>query len=277
MPGQGEAVTVLPPLPPTPDDEGLRAHLVATRIAGDVVTPREDNLRNLARMASRDEKYLFGLEPRGRWSADDVLAVMAERVGIDPDPEHRRGQDTIDPDLTVAALRRFRDRLSTAAARRERVLVATGHPTGVLALHAPVAAALTACGCDLVTAGEGAAYRTPEGAHREVRYLAGVAMVSNRGDLCHTHSAEPVRLVLETLAADGQAPPDLVVADHGWAGGAAQAGVPAIGYADCNDPALFVGEAEGAVEVAVPLDDNVAPLAYLPVAAWLLTGWAPGR
>lgn len=268
-------MTLLPPLPPAPDDEALRAHLVATRIAGDVATPREENLRNMARMASRDPKYLFGLEPRGRWSTEDVLAVMAERVGVHPDPERRHGQDTIDPDLTLAALRRFRERVARAAESRERVLVATGHPTGVLALHAPVAAALAACGCDLVHAGEGASYRTPEGAHREVRYLAGVAMVSNRGDLCHTHSEEPVRLVLDALAAAGEDPPGLVVADHGWAGGAGQAGVAAIGYADCNDPALFVGEAEGTVEVAVPLDDNVLPLDYLPLAAWLLAGWAP--
>jgi hypothetical protein len=270
-------VSLLPPLPPAPDDDALRAHLVATRIAGDVVTSREENLRNFGRMSSRDERYLFGLAPRGSWTPEEVLAVMVEKVGVHADPEHAWGQDTIDPDLTLAALRRFRDRLARAADSRERVLVATGHPTGVLALHAPVAAALAARGCELVSAGELAAYRTPEGAHREVRYLAGVAMVSNRGDLCHTHSAEPVRLVLDALAAAGEGPPGLVVADHGWAGGAGRAGVPAIGYADCNDPALFVGEAEGAVEVAVPLDDNVAPLDYLPLAAWLLAGWAPGR
>ena len=51
-------------------------------------------------------------------------------------------------------------------------------------------------------------------------------------------------MILAALAEDGQPPPDLVVADHGWAGAAGEAGIDAIGYADCNDPALFVGEAE---------------------------------
>lgn len=266
-----------PPLPPAPDDDALVEHLLATRIAGDVATPRQDNLRNMARLADRDDDALFGLAPRAAWEFADVLALMAERVGVAADPDHRAGADRIDPGLTLAALRRFRERLAAAADRSERVLVATGHPTGVFALHAPVAWALAARGCPLVATGETRSWRTPQGAHREVRYLAGVGVASNRGDLCHTHSAEPVRLVLDALAAAGEAPPDLVVADHGWAGGAGSAGVAAVGYADSNDPALFVGEAEGDVEVAVPLDDNVPPLAYLPVAAWLLAGWAPGR
>ncbi|HEX6920145.1 MAG TPA: phosphatase, partial [Actinomycetes bacterium] len=56
----------------------------------------------------------------------------------------------------------------------------------------------------------------------------------------------------------------------GWAGAAAQAGVEAVGFADSNDPALFVGEEEGTVAVAVPLDDNVAPHLYIPVTGYLL-------
>jgi hypothetical protein len=87
----------------------------------------------------------------------------------------------------------------------------------------------------------------------------------------HTHSPLPMRAALAELAADGEAPPDLVVADHGWAGAAGQAGVDSVGFADCNDPALFVGEAEGRVLVSVPLDDNVAPHLYAPLTAYLLS------
>jgi hypothetical protein len=60
------------------------------------------------------------------------------------------------------------------------------------------------------------------------------------------------------------------VADHGWAGAAGQAGVDAVGFADSNDPALFVAEAEGKVLVTVPLDDNVQPHLYAPMTAYLL-------
>ena len=43
-----------------------------------------------------------------------------------------------------------------------------------------------------------------------------------------------------------------------------------MGFADSNDPALFVGEHEGKVRVAVPLDDNVEPHLYAPLTAFLL-------
>jgi hypothetical protein len=66
--------------------------------------------------------------------------------------------------------------------------------------------------------------------------------------------------------------PDLVIADHGFAGAAGRAGITTVGFADTNDPALFVGEAEGDVAVCVPLDDNVRPNLYRPLIAYLLAG-----
>jgi hypothetical protein len=73
------------------------------------------------------------------------------------------------------------------------------------------------------------------------------------------------------LAAVGGGPAaDLVVADHGWAGVAAESGLRTVGFADTNDPALFVGAAAGKLEVVVPLDDNVAPARYAPLAAYLV-------
>jgi len=79
--------------------------------------------------------------------------------------------------------------------------------------------------------------------------------------------------MLAALAEGGEAPPDLVIADHGFAGAAARAGLDVVCFADCNDPALVVGEAEGRIGVTVPLDDNVLPHLYGPVASYLLTGW----
>jgi hypothetical protein len=87
-------------------------------------------------------------------------------------------------------------------------------------------------------------------------------VVEDAGGPAHTHAARPIRAVLAELAARREPLPNLVLADHGWCGGAAQAGIDAIGFADCNDPALFVGEEEGTVRVAVPLDDGLAPEQY---------------
>jgi hypothetical protein len=105
---------------------------------------------------------------------------------------------------------------------------------------------------------------------RALDYLEGVAVVSDGGRARHTHSPEPMRALLDALRGAGLPPPDLVVADHGYAGAAGEAGVASVGFADCNDPALFVGEAEGRVLVSVPLDDGLPAGVYAPVSAYLL-------
>jgi ABC-type glycerol-3-phosphate transport system substrate-binding protein len=153
------------------------------------------------------------------------------------------------------------------------VLLATGHPAGLLVVQMAAAGALRAAGATVLTPGAGFEYQsmtTWGPVDRHVRYVADVAVVSSVGNLNHTHSPEPMRGVLAALAAAGEPPPDLVMADHGWAGAAGQAGFTSVGFADSNDPALFVGEAEGLVAVSVPLDDNVQPRLYKPVTAYLL-------
>ena len=263
-----------------PDRAALRAHLVASRIAGDVATSREDNLLKYGMLAARLPKAMFGLEPAGRWNLADILALMAERVGVSPDPVYLRGQDRIDPDLTIDALDRMAEHLARAARDRSRVLLATGHPAGLLVVHQAVAAALETAGATVLTPGDGFAWQSMTRwgkVDRHIRYVGGVAVASDMGNLNHTHSAQPMRGLLAALQDSREALPDLVVADHGWAGAAGQAGVPAVGFADCNDPALFVGEAEGLVAVSVPLDDNVPPHRYAPLTAYLLdaAGLAP--
>jgi histidinol phosphate phosphatase hisN-like protein len=223
--------------------------------------------------ASGLPKAMFGLSPRGSWSLEDVLALMARRVGVSPDTRKVSGADRIDPERTIDALDRMSGHLADEARPGRRVLVATGHPAGLLPVHLAVARALGEAGADVVTPAAGWGYETPTRVgwvRREIRYIHGVALVSTRGELNHTHSPRPMEAILADLAATGQQPPDLVVADHGWAGAAAQAGITAVGFADSNDPALFVGEEEGVVAVAVPLDDNVAPHLYEPLTSYLL-------
>lgn len=256
-----------------PSRADLRAHLVGARIAGDVATPREDNLRKYGFLAVGLPKAMFGLRPSRPWALEDVLALMASRVGVSPDPGHVRGPDRIDPDRTLDGLDRMAAHLKTAGHPGARVLVATGHPAGLLPVHVSVAAALARAGATLLAPAAGAVLTStwPGGrAERQIRYILDVATLSTRGELNHTHSSLPMETILAALADAGEEPPDLVVADHGWAGAAGQAGVTSVGFADSNDPALFVGEAEGLVAVSVPLDDNVEPHLYAPMTAYLL-------
>ncbi|MEO3974014.1 phosphatase [Streptomyces sp. CAU 1734] len=252
---------------PIPSRAELIEHLRRTRIAGNVATPRENNLSHYRKLANGDRHYWLGLELGDRWTDEqDVLAVMAERCGVSDDPRHRSGQDTIDPELTVAALERLAARLRKAAEGRQSVLIATGHPGGLLDVHRRTGEALAAAGCEIVDIPGGLIAD-----EASVFQFGGVAVLERGATLWHTHSPAPMAAILDGLERDGRPQPDLVVADHGWAGCAGGRGLDAVGYADSNDPALFIGEAEGTLQVTVPLDDHVTdPRFYGPMTEFLL-------
>ncbi|MCM2394035.1 phosphatase [Streptomyces albipurpureus] len=258
----------------------LRAHLLATRLAGTVGTQREGSLRSYRLFAARDPRVTLGLAALGEWSAWDVMALMADRCGVSADPAHRVGPDVIDPERTLRALDAFAERLGQVAARRGAVLLGTGHPHRLLRFYAGLADALSAAGCLVLTPAEGRCVdiTTRFGVRTyNLEYVRGVALVrapgargAGRETGAHTHSPLPLRTALEGLAEAGGPLPDLVIGDHGWVCGAGQLGFEAIGLADTDDPALFVGEAEGRVAVAVPLDDGVRSAYYRPLTRYVL-------
>jgi hypothetical protein len=270
----------------------LRAHLVRTMIAGDVATPRQNNLLHYRRMAAGSPYYQFGLELKPSWSERSVLEMMVERCGVNPDPRHVYGDDTIDPDITLDTLEAMGDRIGLAARRRESVVIATGHPATLTPLYQAVARALEGAGCRVLTPAAGWTYEIDvdyggSDLRRIVYAEPGVAMLEGEDFRTHhTHDPHPMEAMLRELAAvpsDGSSSgndaagsgerrswPDLAIADHGWAGAAGQAGIDTVGFADCNDPALFAGAAEGKIDVVVPLDDGVSPHHYAPMTAYLL-------
>ncbi|MCS0639471.1 phosphatase [Streptomyces sp. LP05-1] len=258
----------------------LRAHLLAAGLAGSVATSRETSLRSYRLFAARDPRVLLGLDPVRRWDERELLRLMADRCGVSPDPAHRCGRDVIDPERTLSALGAFAARLAEAARWRAPVLLGTGHPHRLLGFYGGLADALSAAGCPVLTPAQGRCVDiTTRFGVRTYRldYVRGVALVreaEGEGGGCatgaHTHSPLPVRTALEAVVEDGWPLPELVVGDHGWVCGAGQLGLDTIGLADTDDPALFVGEAEGRVAVTVPLDDAVPAEHYEPLARYVL-------
>ncbi|MFG1794481.1 phosphatase [Nocardia sp. NPDC049149] len=249
----------------------LRKHLLKTRIAGDVATPREGNLEHCRRMVAKDPGFQFGLVLRD-WTFRETLDTMVGLCGVNPDPAYTHGQDTIDADLTLDALETMGERIGQAARNREKVLLATGHPGALMGVYRTVEDALRTAGCTVLTPAAGWSY--PVVTHtgprtREIVYTSGVAAVGTGGRLKHTHDPDAMRAMLAELRG-GTEWPDLVIADHGWAGAAGEAGIDTVGFADSNDPALFVGRAEGKILVTVPIDDGVLPEYYGPMTEFLL-------
>lgn len=258
----------------------LRAHLLAARLAGPVSTTREESLRRYRLFAARDPRALIGIDPEGDWSQRDLIGLMADRCGVSADPRCTTGHDVIDPDRTLAALDAFADRLGAAAERRAPVFLGTGHPGRLLGFYAALADALSAAGCAVLTPAHGRSVdiTTRFGLRTyNLDYVRGVALVRDPDGGCaggatgvHTHSPLPVRVALDAAAEAGGPLPELVIGDHGWVCGAGQLGFEALGLADTDDPAPFVGEAEGVVSVAVPVDDGVRSAYYLPLTRYVL-------
>ncbi|MFF8591602.1 phosphatase [Streptomyces sp. NPDC015220] len=258
----------------------LRDHLLAARLAGPVATTREASLRSYRLFAARDPRALIGLDPERSWGQRDLIELMARKCGVSADPRHTLGHDVIDPELTLSALGAFADRLGAAARRGAAVLLGTGHPHRLLGFYAALADALSAAGCTVLTPAQGRCVdiltRFGLRTHR-LDYVRGVGLVRLSGAEhpgcepgAHTHSPLPVRLALDAAADAGGPLPELVIGDHGWVCGAGQLGLEAMGPADTDDPALFVGQAEGRVSVVVPLDDAVRAAYYRPLTRYVL-------
>ncbi|MFF4604086.1 phosphatase [Streptomyces sp. NPDC001339] len=258
----------------------LRAHLIQERLAGAIATTREKSLGRYRLFAARDPRVLMGLDPERDWPLGEVLRLMGQKCGVSDDPAHTSGLDVIDPERTIAALDRFAVRIGVAAERRTPVLLGTGHPHRLLDFYAALADALSAAGCPVLTPAYGVRVdiATQFGVRtRFLDYVRGVALMRETGVRgasgvggVHTHSPLPVRTALGA-AADVRGPlPGLVIGDHGWVCGAGQLGIEGIGLADTDDPALFVGQAEGRVSEVVPLDDSARAASYRPLARYVI-------
>ena len=230
--------------------------LLDGRIAGPVTSHDRANVRwKIHQMVSGDPGGQFGLNGLDRYSAEEVLAMVGREAGFDPDPFLRDEPVPIDPERVQRALQSAGRRLATAAQRGERVLLATGHPVGLILFYVAVARLMSESGASVITPLEGTHWREL-GRRREVKYLHGVGVLTDRGSTFHTHSPGPMQRMLDELR------PDLVFADHGFAGAAIEAGVETVSIADINDPALVVAKNQGRTETVIVMDDNVRPQDY---------------
>ena len=257
----------LPPADParwTPriEDPGVLSDaLVRARIAGPATHPLDNVRGNAQLLLDRDPDKQFGLRglPRGI-DLEGVLDLVERAAGAPIDREARTGDVLIDPGAILEACGAAAPVLAAARAEGARVVLATGHPTGLAHLYLHLAAWLAEGGAKVLTPGTGARWRDPGLDHDwVVEAHAGVIMLTDGSEPRHTHWPYAMHRVLDDQR------PDLVFADHGFAGAAIEAGVETISIADVNDPALLVARAQGRAEHVLVFDDHVAPQDYWPV------------
>jgi hypothetical protein len=255
--------------------EDLVQRLVRNRLCGEVATPVSSCVGNCRRLVEGDDGYTFGLSDWREATFDDAVAGLEAAGGgrLRDHPDSSRAY--IDPAGTLAGIRRHRDVLAElVAGGGGRVLLATGHPV-LLPHYGAVARALAKAGCRLLAPlDDGRQFTfTPEGRPCGVAYTDGVAALSHDGAVHHTHHSHYMEAMLVAIP---NGPPDLVVADHGFAGAAIEAGIPTISIADVNDPALPLAQARGRTDGVLLIDDGLAPHLFAPVTGAILAWDAPG-
>jgi hypothetical protein len=255
----------LPPLDdrwvPRPHERAdLERALLAGDVAGTATHPLDNVRGNILMLIDGDPDKLFGLTrmPDG-YGLDAILDLVAVEAGRPIDHDARYGPVEIAPGPILDACRAMGERLARAASAGERVLLATGHPVGLALFYRALEGLLAERGARSTTPAAG--FRWHEG-HLDhdwvIAYFGAVAVLSDDREPRHTHSPAAMERIL------AEARPDLVVADHGFAGAAIEAGVETLSIADVNDPALIVAKAQGRTDVVVVMDDHVAPDAYWP-------------
>lgn len=243
----------------------LRVHLLESRLCGDTATTRENAVHNAHKLVAGDPDKSLGLD-HPSLDITETMEAVAALCGCSADPDDIHGPGFIDPERTLAELEMYARRLRDAVRRSERLLVSTGHPTGPLPFYLRLARALEEGDCKLLRPLDGERLVT-EQRHRgnRVRFIDGVGVLADGASLYHTHASWPMEMLLDVCD------PDLVLADHGFAGAAISRGIETLALNDINDPSIAVAKARGMTDVVVPLDDNVAtPGSYVPLADWVV-------
>jgi hypothetical protein len=263
-------------LPPFTDDDwiprvvdraDLERALLAGGVAGTATHPIENIRGNIQMLLEHDPDKEFGLMGlQEGMTLDRVLGLVERAAGAPIDRDARFGPVEIRARPIVDACLAAGERLARACERGESVVLATGHPTGLAYLYHELAIELARRGAQILILGRGARWRDAGMDHDWlIEHYDGVAMLSDGHVPRHTHRPDAMERML------GEGRPDLVFADHGFAGAAIEAGVEAISIADVNDTALLVAKAQGRTEHILVFDDHVDPNAYWPVFLALTT------
>ena len=260
-------VSRLPPLaeddwtPRVVDRADLERALLAAGVAGTATHPIENVRGNIQMLLEHDPDKEFGLSGiQDGMTLDLVLGFVERAAGAPIDRNARYGPVEIRARPVVDESLAAGERLAQACERGESIMLATGHPTGLAYLYHELATELARRGAQILILGRGMRWRDAGLDHDWfIEHHDGVAMLSDGRAPRHTHKPD----AMERMLAEGR--PDLVFADHGFAGAAIEAGVETISIADVNDTALLVAKAQGRTEHVLVFDDHVDPNAYWPV------------
>src|SRR5688572_2425451 len=243
------------------DEQVIERRLIKLRLSGpDLSHTRQNNLEAVRRMVEGDGYTTFSITKveeyvrRDDLQAEDALKIVAGVTKCSQDIAYTEGRGYISPQSTIKGLKATATALRKVASQGGRVMFATGHPGSMIEYYSTLAALTRRLGGRVVelAAGQVINQGPDQDQVQVVDSTNGVAFLSDTCAVLHTHDARPMASMLD----DADAPPDLVVADHGFAGEAINRGIFTIAVMDTNDPGLALAKHLGANVILVPMNDN---------------------
>jgi hypothetical protein len=240
--------------PPTLSESLERAH-----VAGRATATGPSELRRMVERAATDRPQPVGLVDA--WgSVQEIFGATAEKP-------------IIDPMLTIAAANRAVTRLVEVAEVGAPIALATSRPASLLTMHLALARLARISGGEVLTDGDSGPLRVDGRAARVIRWIDGVAVVTDGYDLCATRGTEAPQEWLFLIPR-----PALVVADGPYADVAIDAGIEVIAPAGLDHCSLAIGPSRDRKCLVVPMWTDRPPDAYRPLLESSLTAAiAPGE
>jgi hypothetical protein len=234
-----------------PREPSLREQLKVQHVAGRSLRYGRDEVSGIMRRVEQGApSALCGLPAFPGITREQITAAVEVVYGWEGDGPRAR----IAPARTVDGFTVAATRVLEVARSGGRLAFATARPAALLVLYRRLAARAAAEGAALLGGDETGGFG-PSG--RRVRWIDHVAVLTDGAALLAEDGVEAADEWLFTLAR-----PDLVVADHCYAGVAAASGLEVVAFADLDAVALAVAAWQGRALRVVPLDDRRPPSAY---------------
>ena len=234
--------TRVAPPPPAVPPPTLQEQLVRSHVAGPAALPGPSEVRRLVeRAAERDPGVLL----------DDAWAQVEAVFGATID------SPLIDPDRTIGAARSAVRHLVDVASTGAPIALATSRPASLLTFDLALARLARISGGDVADDEDSSPIRVDGRASRAIRWVDGVAMVTDGESLCGTRGLEAPQEWLFLVPR-----PALAIADGPYVDAALEAGLDVIALGGLEHCSLAVGQRRGQRCLVVPLWPDREPGAY---------------
>ncbi len=253
----------LPAPPPAPT---LPTLIERSKVAGPGASgPRATELRRtVERLVAGDRGTLGALAPIAGLTAVDAWVSIGAAFGATAETA------TIDTARTIAATRAAVARVLEVAERGSRVAIATARPASLMPVHLAFARLARAHGAEVQDLDDLGPIRADGRTPRWLRWVGGVAVVSDGHALCGTRDGEAAREWMFAIPR-----PALVIADGPFAEVAWESGVEVVAFAGLDRPGLAVAAALGGRCTFVPMRTDCPARGYRAIED-LITGSEAG-